>query len=246
MARKLGKLAPRFDRRTLSMARYFATGLVPPAAVNWGSKVLSWPMMLNDTLGDCTCAAAGHMVEEWTAAETSEATPTDAQVLTMYEAVSGYQPGQLSTDNGAVMLDVLKYWRSTGLAGHQIQTFGAVNPALLTDLKNTVALFGNAYVGLQLPATAQNQEGVWSVPNGLTGDGAPGSWGGHCVPVMGYDAKGLILVTWSQIWRMTWYFFACYCDEAWAVLSPDWVSSGKSPAGLDTAQLASDLKIVTQ
>ena len=246
MARKLGKLPPRHDLRTLSMPRYFDPTLIPPVSAHWGTKISTWPMMLNDSLGDCTCAAAGHMVEEWTADDTTIHIPTDAQVLTMYESVSGYVPGQPDTDNGAVMLDCLNYWRKTGLGGHKIQAYGAVNPRLLTDVKLSISLFGNLYIGLQMPLTAQNQNGTWWVPGNLQGDAAPGSWGGHAVPVIGYDPHGLDLVTWGQSWRMTWYFLACYCDEMYAVLSPDWTAAGKSPAGLNTSQLNTDLVIVTQ
>jgi hypothetical protein len=40
---------------------------------------------------------------------------------------------------------------------------------------------------------------------------------------------------------MTVQFYAKYCDEAWAILSPEMLDAGKSPEGFDLIQLQSDL-----
>ena len=65
---KLGKLPHRHDPRTLQFARYLdQTALpAPPATLDDTKGVASWPMYANDRIGDCTCAAAAHMVEVWT------------------------------------------------------------------------------------------------------------------------------------------------------------------------------------
>jgi hypothetical protein len=61
---KLGKQPPRDDPRTLQLASYMRLEALPalPAKENWGGKVSAWGMMKNDTVGDCTCAAAGHLI----------------------------------------------------------------------------------------------------------------------------------------------------------------------------------------
>jgi hypothetical protein len=42
---------------------------------------------------------------------------------------------------------------------------------------------------------------------------------------------------------MTWGFFKKYCDEAYVVLSRDWLgSSDKNPSGFDLSTLLADLK----
>src|SRR5271169_756463 len=86
---KLGKSAARHDPRTLQLAKYIpATTLAPPPATeDYSKKVATWPMMLNDTLGDCTCACAGHMIEQWTTYSGSPVTPPNASILAAYEAV---------------------------------------------------------------------------------------------------------------------------------------------------------------
>lgn len=82
---RLGKKPAVFDSRTLRFGNYLTAKLPPPPdAANWGKNVASWPMYLNNKYGDCTCAAAGHMIETWTAATGKEKSPTDAQILKFY------------------------------------------------------------------------------------------------------------------------------------------------------------------
>ena len=245
---KLGRSRVRVDSRTLYLAKYIRPEILdpPPASVDWTAKVANWPMMLNDSLGDCTCAAAGHMIQAWTANIGAPFVPTDPQVETAYEAVGGYRPGDQSTDNGAVELDVLNFWRKTGIAGHLIMAYVAVATSNQERVKQAVNLFGGVYIGLALPVTAQSQD-VWDVSfwGRLNGTSAPGSWGGHAVPVLAYDADGLTCITWGAKKRMTWKFFAAYCDEAYAPLSPDWIgANGLDPAGLDLVALQTDLQAV--
>ncbi len=88
---------------------------------------------------------------------------------------------------------------------------------------------------------------MWSVPpGGPVGDGAPGSWGGHCAPIIAYSPHSLTCVTWGGLTRMTWEFFATYCDEGYAVLSQDWLYAEKvAPNGFDLTTLEHDLTAVT-
>ena len=259
-ARKLGKKPARFDARTLKLAKYFTAALPPaPEAAGYVDKVNRWGMMLNDQIGDCTVAAAGHMIEQWTAySRTFEFVPSDAAILRAYQAVSGYVPGNPSTDNGAYLLDVLNYWRKTGVAKHKVKAFAQVNPRDHEEIKQAIRLFGNCYIGLGLPVSAQNTRiaenhlPVWEVPKtGTTGDGTAWSWGGHAVPLVGYretpaGRRGLMAVSWGELFDVTFSFLDAYCDEAYAVVSMDWIkASGMSPSGFDMQQLLADLQAIT-
>ncbi|MFN7996187.1 MAG: hypothetical protein U0Q18_21430 [Bryobacteraceae bacterium] len=245
---KLGKQPAKHDIRTLMFSAYMKPEAppAPPKIEDWTKKVDSWPMMLNDKIGDCTCACAGHMIQEWTTyAQAAPIVPTDDQILAAYEAVGGYKPDDSKTDNGAVILDVLNYWRQTGIAGHSIMAFVALELKNHEEVKDAIYLFGNCYIGVQLPVSAQNQR-VWSVPaGGPVGQGAPGSWGGHAIPVVEYDPRGLTVITWGAKKRMTWSFFDTYCDEAYAVLSSDWIAADKNaPNNFDLGQLQADLRSI--
>ncbi len=249
---KLGKGAPRHDPRTLLFAAYTTAALpAPPAKLDLATKVgAAWGMMENDQLGDCTCAAAGHLIMEWTKnAQSTMVTPTNDQIVAAYSAITGYNPQTGANDNGAVEVDVLNYWRQTGIAGHQIQAYMALEPSNHQHVMDAVWIFGGCYIGLALPKSAQAQTSnkkIWSVPPaGTSGDGKPGSWGGHAVPVVAYDSRSLTVVTWGALQTMTWGFWAAYCDEAYAILSPDYLAKKGgdlvTPEGFNLAQLQEDL-----
>jgi hypothetical protein len=246
---KLGKGDARHDPRTLLLATYMTAGLpAPPASFDLTAKVgAAWGMMDNDQLGDCTCAAAGHLIMEWTANSGKKMiTPTDQQIVAAYSAITGYNPVTGANDNGANETDVLNYWRQSGIAGHKIGAYVATEPANHTHIMDAVYIFEGCYIGLQLPISAQAQtqnHQPWSVPpGGATGNGKPGSWGGHAVPVVAYDARTVTVVTWGALQTMTWSFWETYCDEAYAIISADYINNKKqAPQGFSMKQLQIDL-----
>lgn len=244
---RLGKLAPRHDPRTLQLVNYLDTGKLPtiPSQKDWSGKVPEWKMLLNDTLGCCTISGAAHMIMGWSANANTEVTPTDSDILKAYSAVSGYDPGTGENDNGAVELDVLNYWRNTGIAGHKIYAYTALEPRNHSHIKASIYLFGGCYIGLALPISARNQT-VWSVPAwGTRGSGAPGSWGGHAVNIVSYTAHDLTIVTWGALKKMSWAFLDTYCDESYTILSQDFTKNGIAPNALNWDALQQDLKAVS-
>jgi hypothetical protein len=240
--RKLGKLPVRFDRRTLKLARYTAALAPAPEACDETAKITQLGMMGNDEVGDCTCATVGHMIQAWTAEDGAQVILPDSDILGMYSAITGYNASDPATDQGAAVLDVLNYWRKTGVDNHTITGYVSVAPANRDELEQAIYYFGACYIGVLLPWTAASQD-IWSVPEqGARGDGAPGSWGGHAVPVVAYNETGPVCITWGQLKQMTWQFYYTYCDEAYACVSKDIVGDNdKSPEGFDFVQLQSDL-----
>jgi hypothetical protein len=244
-AHMLGKLPVRTDVRTLSLGRYVDPQVLPtpPPKFTESASVGSWPMYANDRIGDCTTAAAGHMIEAWTAAARGEAVVIPEQaVLDAFEHVKLVDP--LTGEEGAVELDVLRYWRNEGIGGHTIGAYARVSVHNERLVETGTWLFGGLYIGVQLPVTAQSQE-IWDWTGSLSGDARPGSWGGHAVDVVGYDAQGLTFVTWGDLKQMTWAFWDRYCDEAYCILSEDFLAEGKAPNGFDLPALKADLALVT-
>ena len=198
---KLGKAPARHDSRTLQLAKYLPATAIPhpPAKEDWEKKVKSWPMMLNDNIGDCTCACAGHMIEQWTTYTGAPVTPSDQDVLKAYEAVGHYNPSDPSTDQGAVILDVLNYWRQTGVGAHQIMAYAALEPKNHNEVKDSILLFGNCYIGVQLPLSAQNQAvGLAQHPGTINGERLKKALVGiarieaRFFELLGYIVRGLI------------------------------------------------------
>jgi hypothetical protein len=241
---RLGRLPVRTDVRTLQLARYVDRAKLPapPASYDETQHVAEWPMYANDRLGDCTCAAAGHMIEAWTGAARGHAIEiSERSVVSAFEAVKVVDPA--TGEEGAVELDVLSYWRKHGIGRHKIGAFAKVSVWDHALVKTGAFTFGGLYIGLSLPKTAQNQA-VWDWTHSLSGAAAPGSWGGHAVDVVRYDRKGLTVVTWGRLQAMTWAFWDRYCDEAYCIISNDFLSGGKAPNGLDLNALNADLALI--
>jgi hypothetical protein len=250
--RRLGKAPVQVDPRTLKLSTYLTDTTVLPkmaAGFDWSSLVKKWPMYLNDTLGDCTIAETGHQIQLWSAAARDPEEITDAQVLKAYEAISGYNPQTGADDNGAVILDVLKYWRKTGIGAHTIAAFLQIDPTSFHEMTLGNYLFGGLDLGLQMPLSAQNLGTSWDMPPGTEWqqdpNWVPGSWGGHCVYALSVDRKGdLKVISWGEVITVSAAFVTAYVDEAYVAVSVDFMRAGKSPAGFDLAQLTSDLAAV--
>lgn len=248
MAGKLGRLAPHSPEThpRLMFANYLQAGSYPPAppVVDYVSKVPDWPMYLNDRYGDCTCAAAGHMIEAWTEYGAGATVKiTDDEVLTAYEAVSGFDPKTGANDNGAVMQDVLDYWRKTGIGGHKILAFAQIDVKNAAELDAAMNLFGHLYLGINFPETAMKQfdKGQpWDVVSGAKVEG------GHAID-WGYVAQhqNHKIITWGKAQEMTAAFFDAYVEEAWVVLNQEWIKDNKAPAGFDIDALNADFTAMT-
>jgi hypothetical protein len=237
---KLGKKAARHDPRTLAYAKYRTAVQAPPSAAHWGHG-LPFTMLGNDQYGDCVEAGYAHQVQVWGDRAGHPFAPSDNEALGAYSAITGFRPGDPNTDNGTDMLTAVGYWKSTGLGGQKITAYAALNPLVNAEMCEAIAWYGGAYIGLQLPVSAQSQVGSeWTVTTGQ--QAAPGSWGGHCVPLCGYDQNTLWCVTWGALQAMTWEFLTTYCDEAFVLLATDWIAaSGQAPSGLAWGQLLADL-----
>jgi hypothetical protein len=215
----------------------------PPVAFDLSRRVIEWPMYANDRIGDCTTAAAAHMIEAWTAAGRGQAVELpEVAVLDAFEHVKRIDP--VTGEEGAVELEVLRYWRKTGIGGHRIGAYARVAVHDRRLVQTAAWLFGGLYIGLQMPLVAQVQP-VWDWTGSLSGPALPGSWGGHAVDVVRYDQNGLTVVTWGRLQELTWSFWGRYCDEAYCILSDDFLKQGTAPNGFDLAALEADLALVT-
>ncbi len=240
-----GKLAPHpEDTHPRVKLRDHMTPVQPPAVVDWASRVNNWPVYLNDRIGDCTCAALGHALEAWStyAQGTTLAVP-DSDVLSLYEAVSGYDPQTGANDNGAVEQDVLTYVQKNGIGGHKILAFAQVDHRNLSEMKQALEIFGTLYLGFQVPQSAEDQFGQgqpWTV--------VPGSpvIGGHAINLQKWDTQYMYPVTWGKLQPMDEKFWMTYGDEAWVIVTEDWLSkTGVTPTGLNISTLLADFHSIT-
>lgn len=263
---KLGRKPMDRERPRLTLETYLDPRLplsragLPPVPltqdVDRESEVAAWPMYMNDQLGCCTIAGAGHMFGAWTTyaqAVVGEALFSDTEIVNVYSAVGGYVSGDPDTDNGCVMSDVLAYLRSAGMtdtrgAVHKVAGYASFgNPANETLLGQVLDVFGAVYIGANIQQNMMDefdnhQPWTWQ-PGGQV-------IGGHCIPLqrrvpVGSRTGVLEYITWGADQHATFGWQANAVEEAWVVVTQDWVEAcGTSVEGLDLIQLLADMAAV--
>jgi hypothetical protein len=242
---RLGRKALKIDSRTLKMAKYLAAGLPPaPPSVDWTKGTTAWGMMLNDQLGCCTIAGLGHAIQTWENNSGEPCSVNDTDILQGYENFDHYNPQDPSTDQGGIELDVLTDFKKQGFAGATLSSFVAVNVKNLAEVRQAIDLFGGVYIGVELPLSAQGQT-TWDVVSPSSYANQAGSWGGHCVWVPKYDATSFTCITWGAPLPITVAFWEAYVDEAYALLSPQWIEAIPPAGRFDLATLQADIAMIS-
>jgi len=249
---KLGRLHRTYDARIPHLSALVAgqTLLPPPPSADYTKGMpANLGMMLNDTLGDCTCAAVYHAMQVWTYNTGGQAvTQPDADVEKLYISACGYNPRVPGEGPGGNEQHVLSYLLTKGAPvgpkgaqAQKIAAFVEVDPRNTDDVKRTINECGLAYIGFNVPQSVQPPgsppPAVWDyVPTDTN------IIGGHAVVLAGYDANGARVISWGQYYTMTWEFFAHFVDEVYAIADNQWMeSTGKSPGGLTLAELEAQM-----
>jgi hypothetical protein len=202
-----------------------------------------WGILANDEIGDCVFAGAGHEHMLWESEAGNQVVFPVQNIIRAYSDVTGYSPSNSDSDNGTNVRLALRYRRNVGIFDsnnqvHKLDSFLQIHNKNIQEMKTALFLFDAVGIGINFPSTAMGQ-----FQNGQPWDVVSGSSieGGHYVPIVGYDENFIYVVTWGQIQRMTYAFYNQYNDEAWAILSQDFLKNGKSPDGFDFETLKQDL-----
>jgi hypothetical protein len=251
MAYKLGLHDPTPGAVKLRFASYlnFRQLPTPPDHFGHANLVSDWGILKNDVLGDCAIAGPCHQTMLWTAEAGKTAVFDDAAAVQNYSAITGYDPNDPTTDQGANLDDVARYWRQHGIVdahgdAHKIVAYLDLNPGDLREHWLAAWLFQSVNLGYDLPESAIEQ-----TQNGLIWDVVPGSpiAGGHCVPTVGRPTANMGLgVTWGQpqFWTANWY--QTFNNQGVVALSEEMMIQGKSIDGFDDVTLRDDLKEITR
>ena len=244
---KLGKLAAKYDHRDLLMAKYLDMSKLPPIPDQFGheDKISDWGMLGNSDYGCCVWSGAAHETMLWNSEVGRTASFTDASVLSDYTAVTKFNPADPGTDQGTDLHAAMQYRRNTGVVDatgrrHKIGAYIWLEPGNVQHLLAAVYLFGAVGVGFMFPDSAmdQFQSGKpWAVVPG------PSPNEGHYVPVIA-NRKNLIAVTWGALQEMTFSFYAKWNDESAAMISAEFLTSGKTPEGFDVKSLVADANLL--
>lgn len=230
---KLGAL-PAVKPAALDYLDVYAKGRLPSPPATWEVPQAVYPIDGNDQYGDCTIAAAAHLLEAWDVdVHEHDHVPGEKEIVSTYFKLTGGE------DTGLVEADVLSTWRRHGLFGGMIQAYCPVNPRNLLQLHQAVAFYGGCYLGIEVPASAQEQfanNEMWTYVQGSPIEG------GHAVPALGYGPHGgLHVATWGGVAVLSAGFLAHFLTEAWVILPHQLVEAKKDQLGLDLKTLQEDL-----
>ena len=219
---KLGKLAPQRPEGLHALAFYQTNPLPKAPASVPVPKVVNWGMLGNDQYGDCTFAGIVHArMATASILSITETFPSTQQVI---QAYLKYTNGQ---DAGAVEADLLKYWQANPLFGSKIAAYAPTDRADLDELRSVINSYGLAYIGISLPAPAEQQFGHHK-PWTLTHTPADQNIiGGHCIILVGYDKDYVYGITWGAVQPIAWNWLQTYMDESWAIITPEIVTKGQ-------------------
>ncbi len=247
---KTGLNLSTLHKPALKLSDYIHAELAnPPAAISRPHPGFQWGMLANDKIGDCVIAMMLHSIEDFHLdAGTPPPAFTDADAISIYSAITGYNPNDPSSDRGTDEGAAMRYWEHPGLqstdnGSHTIVATVAVDPSNLNECRIAIDEFIDLQIGIALPISAQGETEWTVVGDGKTGHSAPGSWGGHGIPYREYDAATFKCVTWGAELLLTVPFHQDYAQEAHVVVTQEMLNKqGVGPSGVAWDELIADIK----
>jgi hypothetical protein len=251
---KLGR-KPSPPQRHLCLGAYLKAADLPqpPRVCHYSPQAEHGLAMIlgNDQLGDCTAAAAAHLIDVWrgNSGQTAPAV-TEADAISFYSRTTGYQPGYPASDQGGDLVTVMTRWRDSGFYADEaskILGWAAVDAGDPREVRTAIWLFEGLYMGAGLPdewlhPPPDANAFVWGVA------GEPDQDNGHCTAAVGYNAVGVQVATWGMIGTVRWDALAKYWSgaargELYALLSPEAINRAtrKAASGFDIVALQADL-----
>lgn len=245
---KLGKLPAVRSMSTPALGDFLghAAGWPLVDARGWEYAVPSGKleMLGNDRYGICAEAGAMHFIQTETANAGLPLHGTLEQTLALYSLLTGFDrnaplnaDGSNPTDNGTVLLDLLKHWRTEGIevtdangktVVHKILGYSSLDRSSVAQMRYACDVFGGLYLGINCPRSALQDMTNW------VWDSTSPNEGGHCINQAGQGADGGHVQSWGRNIPFTWEFLLNTLDESYALVSPYWLDQqGKSPSGLD-------------
>jgi hypothetical protein len=193
-----------------------------PTSIDDYSGVSSYGLYGNvgfTSVGDCTIAAVGDILQTWSARKGESSGPLNsAPFISAYDTLVG---GTGGPQDGLPVNTVLAYWKTSGIDGNTIAGSSeiieywdrfAIEAALEED--------GPLYVSFQIPTSdyvysMDSSSTIWS-----TNEAPPGTSTtpyGHAAAIVGYDATGPYIATWGYVQHVTWAWWYDWATDAYTV-----------------------------
>lgn len=239
---KLGKLAHKYDSRTVMLAEFLAddirvpahfdfdTGKAPFGSFPWGNRV--WR--------NCVVVAEAHqLLRNVRITQRRTLKVTASTCIMRYKRLSGARfPGD-QQDTGLAVLDAMKNWHSQGFhisnMDFKIDAYGELDPQDGNQLRNASYALNGIHLGFWLPRSVRQMNEIWDFQGESGSLWKPGSYGGHLAYSKSFTPDGHEILSNGKPIFVTNRFIAHYCDEAWAVV--DDFTSLRIEQVLDTQSL---------
>ena len=210
------------------------------------------PTMLgNAYLGDCVEAGTYRASEVWSyKASGNEMKPTNTEAIGLYSAVTGYIPGDPSTDQGTDPIAAFQYLMTKGLklADGTTSIWKAVfevDTRNYTDWQSCICEAGVVFLAINCYQSFMNVEqwGTWAPPGKNDANE-----GGHWVMSARYpNQSGFWIKSWGMDIFMPRETAAACVQNAYTAISPEWIeTTGDTPFGMTEQQLIAAAAAVTQ
>jgi hypothetical protein len=154
----------------------------------------------NDLIGDCVETAAANAVQTKYARNGTYGPISNGYVEGLYSAITGYVPGNPSTDLGTDPNALFYYWQSTRIGMYRLASAIRLNPQSEPDIRTAIVETGGVMLIVELATEQQNQR-VW-MPAGV-----PGSWGGHAVWADSFAGALTFSTSWGEAMPIDRSFF---------------------------------------
>lgn len=205
-------------------------GLVTSVPVGWSRYVPEWSLGGNDKYADCAFVALCNVIDLVTAVNGAPELVTEAEAELFYAREAGFSPVDPSSDKGAVLADVIEFWRLHGWPADPELTLRGVWSVAPDQIPEALHLLPGLPAWCMLPSLDDDPD----FSDGALERRAPGI-DAHAVLIVDASDETLTLVTWAELRVVSRAWWREYGREVFGVLPSNW----RHPEGLDVAGMLS-------
>lgn len=210
------------------MKPFPSTALPTPALINWSRYVPAWSLGGNDKYGDCTFVSLCNVIDLATAVAGKPEIVTEAEAELFYAREAQFSPVDPSSDKGAVLADVIEFWRDNGWPADPELTLRGAWSVRKDQILAALHLLPGLPAWCMLPSLDDDPDfSDGALTRREVGIDA------HAALIVDAGADTLTLVTWAELRIVSRAWWREYGREVFGVLPSNW----RHPEGLDVARI---------
>lgn len=178
-------------------AKHAVMAMAPAVLLPAWTRIIGTPRILggNNSIGDCVIVSGFNALQTYLARKGIFAPLPEDLPPEIYSEITGYVPGDPSTDKGTNPEDFLAWWQANAICGYKLKNFQRLNPADLNGIRNAIVNTGGVSICSALSLQQEGQQ-IWKPV------GTPGTWGGHMTFVDSYEADLFYETSWGDEYQI--------------------------------------------